>query len=617
MYWLIKTVSKLFCILPAELSLSIGGLLGYLTFLFSGGKKARALRNLKLVFPEKDCSELLNIVKKSFRNFGMSMIETLRVSKEIKDTDSNTFTIEGKQYLTSIEQGGGIFTGIHMGSWEALNVSLAKKLPYAIVVRRQKNRDLDRFLNNLRIMQGLNIVYEDDLKSLIGYIKKDYILGLVFDHGSRDSRIYSEFFGKIIPVPIGALKLALNFKKKIYPGCMTRLDRMSHKLKFFPPLEVKSRDDFAGVARNLNKYFEGFLRENPEDYLWWYKRFKRSKNLNILVLSDKKAGHLKQSLSLAAFLQHKRPGSCVEIADVSLPRFKRFILDVFNLFCKRSPMAIIRRLRLILGKDFESVYKYADIIISCGSNVSSLNRLLSVSQDAKSFVIQKPNVGLDKSDLVILPFHDKAPCLKNIVRIKGSLAVIRDKELRENRKKLKDISNIPEDNLPKIGVFIGGPLRKGHSKDYVLGFLDTLREVCAENTWQLFITTSRRTPLFLEEFLEQHFKDSCLLVIANKENFPFVSLGIIALCDILLVSSDSISMITEAASVKPTLVFDAFGINSKKHLSFLEDVSGEDYVRKVDISNLEDTVKRVISKNIVLKKIDNRQIIEEALNKKL
>ena len=616
MYWLIKALSKSLCILPRGFSLKIGEALGHLFYIFSRKNRAQALKNIRLVFPDSSFSEVINIAKRSFKSFGISLTETLRLPKEIEAFKENLI-IEDKERFDSLAKDSAILVGIHSGSWELLNSYIGSKFPYVIIVRRQRKNAWDRFLNELRTSQGLKIVYEDELKSLVNYLKRGYALGIVFDHGSRDSNFYSEFFKKILPTPLGALKTALNFKRKIFAGILFRESASAHRLEISLPFEVKSREDFPSQARALNSYFENFLRKNPFEYLWWYKRFKRAKNLNVLVLSDRIPGHLKQSLNLTRLIEEARKSSFIEVVDIKLSNLQRWFLDICNLFSSPKCFGCFRCLRLILGRDFEKVFRYADVVLSCGASLSSLNRILAYNLGAKSFVIQKPNLGLRKFDLVVLPSHDKAPNLKNIVRIKGSLSFFSEREIEESQEKIKEICKDIKEVLPKIGIFIGGALDKNFNKKSSLEFLRSLREIGLRNSWQLFITTSRRTPSFLEEFLEKEFKDIGLLIIANKKNYPFVSLGIIGLCDVVLVSSDSVSMITEAASSKPTLVFDAFGVKKKKHQRFLRALSSEGYVRLIDETNLERSINSIIKGEIILKKLDNRETLEESLYSKL
>ena len=614
MYQFLKILSKFFSILPRSFSLQVGKQLGQIFYFLSSKKKAQALKNVRLVFPEKSFSEVLNIVKESFKNFGMSLIETLRVPEDAEFLRKNLI-IEDKDLFKSLKSGSSILCGIHSGSWEVANSCLGGQFNYVIIAKKQKLTSWDRFLNELRKSFGLEVVYEDDLRSLIDFLKKGYVLGLVFDHGSGDSQFYSSFFGKVLPTPIGALKLACKFKRKIFPGVIKR-EGLSFRLEISKPLRVEKKEEFPQKAEILNNYFENFLKKHPFEYLWWYKRFKRAKNLNILVLSDGKPGHTKQSLSLAKLIAEKRRGSFIEVVKLELSKFQRFWLNVVFLFSCPKCFGCFRCLRVILGKDLERVFKYADVIISCGASLSSLNRILAYNLSCKSFIIQKPCLGLKKFDLVVLPSHDRVKNFKNVVRIKGSLNFFQEEEVKDSREKLKSICPGVREDLPKIGVFIGGPLNKNFNKNLSLEFLKTLKEKSFKNNWQLFVTTSRRTPYFLEEFLEKEFKDISLLIIANKKNYPFVSLGIISLCDLILVSSDSVSMITEASSLKPTLVFSLFGVKDKQR-RFVEDISSEGYTQVITKENLEKTLKGVLTKDISLKNIDNKETVEKIINSKL
>jgi len=63
------------------------------------------------------------------------------------------------------------------------------------------------------------------------------------------------------------------------------------------------------------------------------------------------------------------------------------------------------------------------------------------------------------------------------------------------------------------------------------------------------VTTSRRTPDTIAAFLKEQVRYEPLcqqLVIANEHNPPGTVLGMMALAEILIVTEDSISMLSEA-----------------------------------------------------------------------
>jgi len=616
MYRLLSLITKILRVFPRPLLPFTGRLIGLGIFSFSGNKRGQALKNIKLLFPDAGYSRVKEIACESFKRFGMSVIESLLLNN--KRGIYGSVTIEGREYFDSVSFDKGIFLGIHMGSWEVVNSFAAENMPFFIVVRRQREKGLDRYLNQQRMKAGIGIVYEDDLKGLVDSLKSGKVLGIVFDHGTRNSNLYSEFLGKIIPVPVGALRLALKFRKKIYPVCSFRKGWGENCTKCYSPIEVKSKEDFEKASKALNSCFEDCLREHPYDYIWWYKRFKRSKSLNILVLSDNKIGHLKQSLSLASLIKEKNPRSSVDVVSLSLSGFQRAVLDTSNIFSSHRCSGCFFCLRVILGKDFERVFKYADIVVSSGSSLASLNRILSYGLDAKSFIIQRGNIGIRKHDLAVIPWHDKAPLNRDIVRVHGSLSFPDIERQKGDAWELKRMVKNLDDSLPKIGVFIGGPLGKVKDERAVLDKLSALKRELSGNSWQMLLSTSRRTPSFAEEFIDKEFKGISFLVIANKQNYPFVSGGMISLSDVVLVSSDSVSMVSESASVKPALIFNLFNTEaSRKHTAFAESLDKAGYAKFADIKDLGRYISDILDKKLLLKKLDNRKVVEQALENRL
>src|SRR3990167_6576059 len=81
----------------------------------------------------------------------------------------------------------------------------------------------------------------------------------------------------------------------------------------------------------------------------------------------------------------------------------------------------------------------------------------------------------------------------------------------------------------------------------------------------VLITTSRRTPRAIEFALKERYGKSGrvrLLLIANEGNFEGALEGILALSDLVVVSGESVAMVTEAVSTgKPVLAFMPQKIN--------------------------------------------------------
>jgi len=572
MYYLIITLMKILNALPLGAALFIGRVAGRFLYLDSK-RRSLAFKNAKLAFPEKSHRKVKRIIRRSFLHFGMNIIESLLLPK------LDAHYVEKYMDLTEwdkIRQTPQIFAGIHQGSWEVFNSSLAIKGKYAVLAQQQKDKRLDDYLNGLRRKNDLGVCFS--LKSLMKYIKEGYWVGSAVDHGAESNAEFVEFFGKKVPVAGGLVLLAKRTKRNIYPSFIVRTNTKYHCLKI--GREV-SPDDGEALLK-INRTFEEFLRAWPHEYLWWHKRFKRKKTFDILLISDGKPGHLKQSRVFAEAF--KSFGLEVNTRVVE-PQYKNRLSGHLTFACALTSSQVCvgcaRCLRALLKKEsfHELERTYADIVVSAGNTVAPTNLITARSLGAKSVVILKPDVPLGKFDLAIVPEHDGIEG-RNVVTIKGALTKV----------DLSDVSRCREafalSDDKKVSVFIGGPLT--HPEFFfsnVKLFMDKLKSFVHEHDYRVLLSTSRRTPQAVEDYLDKELTDWQRVekvIIARRENYDFVTAGFMGLSDIVFTSAESISMISEALSFKKKTVAVAFeSIERRRQVSFLNSCQGEGLIKLI------------------------------------
>ena len=172
-----------------------------------------------------------------------------------------------------------------------------------------------------------------------------------------------------------------------------------------------------------------------------------------------------------------------------------------------------------------------------------------------------------------------------------------------------------------LGVLLGGDTRNlVFKKEDILDLLSQIKAVAYELDLQVLLTTSRRTHPDIAAIVKKELGDYApckLSLIANEKNIPAAVEGILGLSDIVLVSPESISMISEAAnSEKLVLVFDLPGIDPK-HRDFLRYFAGRRYIYLTPIADLKKNILKLLEeKPEVLPLQDNlavRQAIERIL----
>jgi mitochondrial fission protein ELM1 len=109
-------------------------------------------------------------------------------------------------------------------------------------------------------------------------------------------------------------------------------------------------------------------------------------------------------------------------------------------------------------------------------------------------------------------------------------------------------------------------------------FIDKLKDFSLANSYKLLISTSRRTPKAVEEYLEKafsNFRNLEAIVLSNRNNYDFVFDGFASLSEIVFVSSESISMISEVISLKKPCVCVFLEKHIDKHRVFLQSIEQE------------------------------------------
>ncbi len=644
----LKALGFIIRCLPLTAALGLGRFIGVMGYYLDCKHRRQAYLNLRIALSgEKTPGELDIILKDLFKNYAQNFIEIFRMPSLTPERFKRLVKIEGEEHIVgSLKKGKGlILLAMHSGSWEMANLTCAMLgYPYKVIVNPQKKYSrLADLINSYRSCGGSVILTKGmGTRDFIKSLENNEVIGMVGDQGGKDGVLVS-FLGRSAPFSNGAIRIGLKFEVPICFSVIIRKPNGHHHLIIHKPLELVNTGDLEkDIAANLNqisRQMEGYIRRDPSEYMWFYKAWKYSKEVNILLLTDGRTGHLRQSQmaanSLQKLLAEKGITAQIRFASAIFKDRRKAVLFSFLSLITFS-LVYLRRWDLLknflTAESFKEISSAkAEFIISCGSSVAALNQVLSRDQNAKSIVIQKPGLlSLRRFNLVILPQHDtlnlKKYCKNNLITTHGAVNLIDSLYLKEQAQLLLNrFSHLKNRFRTRVGVFIGGDSRDMYlSESQIKIFVDQLKEVLEQMNADSLITTSRRTPPRIEQLLQRAFKkDSrCALFIdAAQNNVPEAVGGILGLADILIVSGDSISMVSEAASSgKPTIVFlprlrRHFFKKDSKHKLFVENLHAQGFIFSTDMKGLARAIYDVSKNKIQTKPLEDRKIVEEALKR--
>ncbi len=640
----VKTAAVVFMFLPFRVSLWMGRSLGIIGYYFLPKKKAVVYANLKTAFGRKRSPSQLRALSKSvFINLVQNLVELLCLPK-IKRLGLKHFVeLQNKENIDdALARGHGvIFLAIHSGSWELASiVGGVTNHSYHIVANEQpKMPQLDIMLNEYRTMAGAHVITAGaSAKEIIKVLQNNEIISLVLDQGGKEG-VAVPFFGKTASMSTGAIRLALKYGCAVCPVWIERGKTGKHILKVFPAMSLIStgdleKDIIANVASATN-HFELLLKEHPSEYLWFYKVFKYTTQAQTVIVDDGRTGHLRQSQALARNLGEilNKKGKSVTDNTVSLQWRGSWAIMGFSFYVFIAQYLSFLRgegcLKYFLTSScYEELMKLkADFVISCGAQAAGINFILSRNHLARSISILTPGLlSLDRFDVVVLPEHDHTVRKRRkalLIEPKVAPNLINAAYMKEQSEGLvKHYSHLKNSVRTKFGVLIGGDT-KGVTFDdaKIHQLIDQIKEAALHYNADILLTTSRRTPPAIEQIILQalkNFERCSLCVIANQRNMPEVIGGILDLSDLVIVSGESISMVSEAVSSgKSTIVF-AGGKQYKdvprdKYEDFVLKLNDQGYLLATSVKDLSAKMAQLLSRKIALKSLDDQSIIQSGL----
>jgi mitochondrial fission protein ELM1 len=223
---------------------------------------------------------------------------------------------------------------------------------------------------------------------------------------------------------------------------------------------------------------------------------------------------------------------------------------------------------------------WPDVVVSCGRR--SAARAIAIRKasggHAVAVHVQDPRGRADAFDLVIAMEHDRIAGGDNVIKVATALHDLTPTKLESAGREWVD--RFTPLGRPLTGVVLGGDL-KGRPFTLADGqkLLDGLTRLKTATGCGLAITPSRRTPAAVRGLFAAAFVDDpgvFLWDLAGDNPYR----AILALSDRLVVTSDSVSMVSEALSAPhPVEVFD---LGFPRHIGFIQGLADRGLIRRFD-----------------------------------
>lgn len=253
-----------------------------------GRRHKRALANLAIAFPEKTLEEREEIALHMWDNMGRVMVEMMQIDRLLEEPQRLELEDDYVVRRYKGKMGSGICVSMHMGNWElaAWPLVLCDAQP-AAVYRLVKNPYVEMYLRSMRQrlypgglfaskMQRKSPAAHDAVRIMTDFARQGGRLAFLADRYDGKG-IAVPFFGqdaKSSPFPA---MLARRLGARMWIGCCRRVGRETKFRVSVKELKVPrtddTQDDIECLTAAVQKQFEDWIRETPEQFMWTNRRF--------------------------------------------------------------------------------------------------------------------------------------------------------------------------------------------------------------------------------------------------------------------------------------------------------------------------------------------------------
>ncbi len=281
-YALARTLEGAVASLPEGMADAFGRRLGAAVYRL-GIRRKTVEQNLRLAFPDQSDEWRDRVARAAYEHLGRESAAMLRLAKlDPQAVIDRTVTRGWEQLNEALAEGKGciLVTG-HYGNWEIAAATVASRgVPIAAIVRRQGNLLVDQRLDDTRRRLGVETVSQREAPSRIPRVlRKNGVVGIVGDQDARKAGIFVPFFGVPASTHRGPALFALRFNAPVFacvarrlPGPGVRYEVSGTRVPV--PRTGDLEADVQALTAELAARLEASIREAPEQYFWFHRRWK-------------------------------------------------------------------------------------------------------------------------------------------------------------------------------------------------------------------------------------------------------------------------------------------------------------------------------------------------------
>lgn len=280
--FLLSHLLRLFAWFPLRVSHALGASIGWLAWVSRSGLRRTAAENIHRCLPELSPAQHHHLVRQTLLETGKTLTELGLIWRGSRtQIEPLAREVMGEEILSNALAGGrgAILLAPHSGAWEFGGLYTALNVPMTTLYRPPREPAFELLMTASRERFGATLVPANrhGVKALLLALRRGELVAILPDQEpSAGEGAFAPFFGQ----PAYTLTLIHHLMQKTGARAVFgRTERLPHgagyRLKYVEvPANLYDPDPAIALAA-LNQGVEQLVRENPAQYQWVYRRFRR------------------------------------------------------------------------------------------------------------------------------------------------------------------------------------------------------------------------------------------------------------------------------------------------------------------------------------------------------
>ncbi len=264
----------------------LGRLLGNTLYHISPKRRKIARINLDIAFGDtKTIAEKNRITKQSMIYMVTIALQCLWVTRNTEQRIYQLFPShpEGIEHLDQAlkRDKGAFYLMAHYGNWEALGVYWGHENFSQVysIARKLDNPYLENLINKLRTTSGGGVFHKEGSPlKVVRALKKNSCVAVMMDQNGDIGGLFVDFFGKKAATPRSLALLSYSTGAPVLPLIPYPTEKGTYQAVLFPEIKLeKTGDKDKDIFRWTEEYqkvLEKIIRERPEPWMWFHRRWK-------------------------------------------------------------------------------------------------------------------------------------------------------------------------------------------------------------------------------------------------------------------------------------------------------------------------------------------------------